>query len=56
MMPMMGVPMAGAGGAQGKTGKVRTITSSVEEEGNIAALLGDRGPVVPGVIGAWARG
>ncbi|MGD7002879.1 hypothetical protein [Corynebacterium halotolerans] len=56
MMPMMGAPMAGAGGAQGKTGKVRTITSSVEEEGNIAALLGDRGPVVPGVIGAWARG
>lgn len=57
MVPMMGAPMAGAaGGQQGKSSKVRTVTSSVEEDGNIAALLGERGPVVPGVIGAWARG
>lgn len=57
MVPMMGAPMAGAAsGQQGKSSKVRTVTSSVEEDGNIAALLGERGPVVPGVIGAWARG
>ncbi|MGP6172688.1 hypothetical protein [Corynebacterium sp. A21] len=56
MMPMMGSPMGGAAGNQGKATKVKTVTSAVEEEGNIAALLGERGPVVPGVIGAWVRG
>lgn len=56
MMPMMGAPMAGAAGGQGKPAKVKTVTSAVEEDSNIAALLGERGPVVPGVIGAWARG
>lgn len=56
MMPMMGAPMAGAAGGHDKPTKVKTVTSAVEEDGNIAALLGDRGPVVPGVIGAWARG
>ena len=57
MMPMM--PMAGAGGAgvgQKNMGKVKSVTSAVEEDRNIAALLGDRGPVVPGVIGDWVRG
>ncbi len=54
MMPMM--PMGGAGGAQPKnTGKVKTVTSAVEQDANLAALLGDRGPVVPGVIGDWVR-
>ena len=54
MMPMM--PMGGAGGGQKNTGKVKTVTSAVEEDRNLAALLGDRGPVVPGVIGDWVRG
>ncbi|BAU96633.1 hypothetical protein N24_2371 [Corynebacterium suranareeae] len=57
VMPMM--PMGGAGGAgagQKNTGKVKSVTSAVEEDRNIAALLGDRGPVVPGVIGDWVRG
>ena len=54
MMPMM--PMSGAGGApQRNTGKVKTVTSAVEQDANIAALLGNRGPVVPGVIGDWVR-
>jgi hypothetical protein len=54
MMPMMGAPMAGQG--QSKSAKVKTVTSVVEEDDNAAALLGERQPVVPGVIGAWARG
>lgn len=54
MMPMMGAPMAGQG--QSKPAKVRTVTSVVEEDDNVAALLGESKPVVPGVIGAWARG
>lgn len=54
MMPMMGAPMAGQ--QPSKASKVRAVTSSVEEEGNVAAVLGDRPAVVPGVIGAWARG
>ena len=54
MMPMM--PMGAAGGTQSKnTGKVKTVTSAVEQDTNLAALLGDRGPVVPGVIGDWVR-
>lgn len=55
MMPMMGAPAGGAQAGPGKTAKVKTVTSVVEEEGNIAALLGERGPVVPGVIGDWVR-
>lgn len=55
MMPMAGMPMA-AQQQENKRGKVKTVTSAVEEEGNIAALLGDLPPVVPGPIGAWARG
>lgn len=54
MMPMMGAPMAGQ--AQGKQSKVKSVTSAVEEDANVAALLGERPAVVPGVIGAWARG
>lgn len=53
MMPMMGAPMAGQ--QQSKASKVRAVTSAVEEEGNVAAILGERPAVVPGVIGAWAR-
>lgn len=52
---MMGAPMAGSG-QQSKAAKVRTVTSGVEEDANVAALLGERHPVVPGVIGAWVRG
>ena len=54
MMPMMGAPLAGQ--QQSKPAKVRTVTSAVEEEDNVSALLGERPAVVPGVIGAWARG
>ncbi|RSZ62402.1 hypothetical protein EAH68_09700 [Corynebacterium hylobatis] len=54
MMPMMGAPMAGQ--AQSKAAKVKTVTSVVEKDDNAAALLGEHQPVVPGVIGAWARG
>ena len=53
-MPLMGAPMAGA--QQAKASKVKTVTSAVEEDDNVAALLGERAAVVPGVIGAWARG
>lgn len=53
-------PMTGTAGAGGRGGqrnkKIKTITSSVEENENLRALLGDRPPVVPGVIGSWARG
>ncbi|WPF65558.1 MULTISPECIES: hypothetical protein [unclassified Corynebacterium] len=53
-------PMAGAahgGGGQGsRSKKIKTITSSVEENENLRALLGERPAVVPGVIGHWARG
>lgn len=54
MMPMMPLGAAG-GGNQKNAGKVKSVTSAVEEDANIAALLGDRGPVVPGVIGDWVR-
>lgn len=54
MTPFGGMPMAGAGG-DSKRSKVKTVTSAVEEEGNMKALLGDLPPVVPGAIGAWVR-
>lgn len=54
MMPMMGAPMGAQ--QQQKSAKVKTVTSAVEEDANVSALLGERQPVVPGVIGAWARG
>lgn len=39
----------------GKEGKVHAVTSAVEREGNLRALLGESQPVIPGVIGAWVR-
>ncbi|RNE49598.1 hypothetical protein [Corynebacterium alimapuense] len=56
MMPMMGAPMTGGAGGGSKTPRIKAVTSAVEQDDNTAALLGDRGSVVPGVIGAWARG
>lgn len=55
MVPMGGAPLAGAQ-QDDRRGKVKTVTSAVEEESNLHALLGDLPPVVPGPIGAWARG
>lgn len=47
---------AGQRGAHsGKRGKVQAVTSAVEREGNLKALLGEAPEVVPGVIGAWVR-
>lgn len=57
MMPMMG----GAGqpqsvsGNNSTQGRAKAVTTAVEREGNQKALLGERRPVVPGVIGAWVR-
>lgn len=54
-----GVPAGYGGGAhrgqKGKKGKVQAVTSAVEREGNLKALLGEAPEVVPGVIGAWVR-
>lgn len=54
-----GVPGAYGGGAnrgrKGKKGRVQAVTSAVEREGNLKALLGEAPEVVPGVIGAWVR-
>lgn len=53
MMPMMATP---TGVSQGnKRGKIKSVTSSVEADKNIAALIGERHAVVPGVIGSWVR-
>lgn len=53
MMPMMATP---TGASQGnKRGKIKSVTSSVEADKNIAALIGERDAVVPGVIGSWVR-
>lgn len=57
--PMMAMGQAGAAGdgQSAKTkGRVKSVTSAVEEDANTAALLGEREGVVPGVIGAWVRG
>lgn len=43
------------GAASAKRGKIQAVTSSVEREGNLKALLGEAPEVVPGVIGAWVR-
>lgn len=52
-----GAPMgAAAGAANSKTGKVKHVTSVVEHDANLKALLGEPTPVVPGVIGDWVRG
>ena len=50
------MPMMGAGHGQGdKRGKVKTVTTAVEQDQNRRALLGEVPPSVPGVIGAWVR-
>ena len=57
MMPMMGGAGQTGQGMQTGSKKTRTkaVTTAVEREGNQKALLGQRRPVVPGVIGAWVR-
>lgn len=56
-----GAPMGGAAGRGGqkqgnKGSKVKTVTSAVEREGNLRALLGDAPLVLPPVIGDSVRG
>lgn len=54
----MGGPMAGGaarGGGRGKNRKVRAVTSAVERQGNLRALLGEAPAVLPDVIGAQVR-
>ncbi|WP_018296429.1 hypothetical protein [Corynebacterium lubricantis] len=43
------------GGPKSTAGAVKKVTSAVEREGNLKALLGPGPEVVPGVIGAWVR-
>lgn len=50
---MYGAGQRGTG--KNKRGKVQAVTSAVEREGNLKALLGEAPEVVPGVIGAWVR-
>lgn len=52
---MYGAGRRGAGVGSSKRGKVQAVTSVVEREGNLKALLGEAPEVVPGVIGAWVR-
>ena len=55
---VVGGPAAGNGGrgrSSGRKGKVQAVTSAVEREGNLKALLGEGPEVVPGVIGSWVR-
>lgn len=52
---MYGAGQRKAGTGNGKRGKVQAVTSAVEREGNLKALLGEAPEVVPGVIGAWVR-
>lgn len=52
---MYGAGHRGAGAKSGKRGKVQAVTSAVEREGNLKALLGEAPEVVPGVIGDWVR-
>ena len=59
-MAFGGAPL-GIGGAGGrgqsekKPGKVKAVTSAVEREGNLRALLGDAPLVLPPVIGHNVR-
>ena len=46
-------PARGAGGRTEQATKAKAVTSQVEREGNLKDLLGDKDPVVPGVIGSW---
>lgn len=58
-MAVGGAPMAGAGGAGNnndrKSSKVKAVTSSVERDGNLRALLGEAPLVLPTVIGDDVR-
>ena len=48
--------MAGQGrGGQENSKRIKSVTSQIERDPNRQALLGDRPPVVPGVIGDWVR-
>lgn len=53
---VMGPGAAGTQPGQRRKGRVKTITSAVEREGNLLDLLGPRPKVVPRVIGDWVRG
>lgn len=53
----MGAAGAGRGRGRDKSGaKVRTVTSAVERDGNLKALLGDAPLLLPSVIGHNVRG
>lgn len=53
---MFGHGGAGSAAGQRRKGRVKTVTSAVEREGNLLDLLGPRPKVVPRVIGDWVRG
>ncbi|MCF4007558.1 hypothetical protein L1O03_10315 [Corynebacterium uropygiale] len=53
---MSGHGGAGSAAGQRRKGRVKTVTSAVEREGNLLDLLGPRPKVVPRVIGDWVRG
>lgn len=52
----MGAPMSQGRGKDDKKQRPQAVTSAVEREGNIHALLGDAPLVNPGVIGFNVRG
>ncbi|QPK79768.1 hypothetical protein G7Y31_03460 [Corynebacterium lizhenjunii] len=52
VMPVMG---AGAGGGANNRGRVKAVTTKIEQDANKRALIGDLPPAIPGVIGAWVR-
>ena len=52
----MGAPMSQGRGKDAKKQRPKAVTSAVEREGNIRALLGDAPLVNPGVIGFNVRG
>ncbi|WP_165241431.1 hypothetical protein [Corynebacterium lizhenjunii] len=52
MMPVMG---AGGGGGSNNRGRVKAVTTKIEQDANKRALIGDLPPAIPGVIGAWVR-
>ncbi|MBP3088078.1 hypothetical protein EML15_02770 [Corynebacterium sp. sy017] len=52
---MGGMPMQSAASSAKSNKKPKGIITEVEVDDNIAALIGKREGVVPGVIGAWVR-
>ena len=57
-MAVGGAPMAGAAGNGNndrKSSKVKAVTSAVERDGNLRALLGEAPLVLPPVIGDDVR-